>query len=113
MNSGEDCDTRKNDNNPLLKPARYKAAYGGRGSATTRKPKFDRLLPTVPQAQRNAPGGSLRRCQCSGGTLMALTTVRILEQGHRHPQAYLGHRSIQSTVRYTELAPGRFKILWR
>jgi integrase len=28
-------------------------------------------------------------------------------------QAYLGHRSIQSTVRYAELAPGRFKNLWR
>jgi type 1 fimbriae regulatory protein FimB/type 1 fimbriae regulatory protein FimE len=28
-------------------------------------------------------------------------------------QAYLGHRSIQSTVRYSELAPGRFKNLWR
>ena len=28
-------------------------------------------------------------------------------------QAYLGHRSISNTVRYTELAPGRFKGLWR
>ena len=28
-------------------------------------------------------------------------------------QAYLGLRSIQSTVRYTELAPNRFKDLWR
>jgi integrase len=28
-------------------------------------------------------------------------------------QAYLGHRSIQSTVRYTELAPGRFRNIWR
>jgi len=28
-------------------------------------------------------------------------------------QGFLGHRSIQSTVRYTELAPGRFKNLWR
>jgi integrase len=27
-------------------------------------------------------------------------------------QAYLGHRSIQSTVRYTELVPGRFKNIW-
>jgi len=27
-------------------------------------------------------------------------------------QAYLGHRSIQSTVRYAELAPGRFRNLW-
>ena len=27
-------------------------------------------------------------------------------------QAYLGHRSIQHTVRYTELAPGRFEDLW-
>ena len=28
-------------------------------------------------------------------------------------QGYLGHRSIQSTVRYTELAPNRFKNLWK
>lgn len=27
-------------------------------------------------------------------------------------QAYLGHRNIQHTVRYTELAPGRFKDFW-
>jgi type 1 fimbriae regulatory protein FimB len=28
-------------------------------------------------------------------------------------QAYLGHRSIQHTVKYTELAPGRFKGLFK
>ena len=28
-------------------------------------------------------------------------------------QAWLGHRAIQHTVRYTELAPGRFKDFWR
>jgi site-specific recombinase XerD len=28
-------------------------------------------------------------------------------------QAYLGHKSIQHTVRYTELAPTRFNGFWR
>jgi site-specific recombinase XerD len=28
-------------------------------------------------------------------------------------QAYLGHRNIQHTVKYTELAPTRFKDFWR
>jgi integrase len=28
-------------------------------------------------------------------------------------QDYLGHKSIASTVRYTKLAPGRFKNLWK
>jgi integrase len=28
-------------------------------------------------------------------------------------QAYLGHRNISNTVRYTELAAGRFKHLWK
>jgi type 1 fimbriae regulatory protein FimB len=30
----------------------------------------------------------------------------------RRIQAYLGHRNIQPTVRYTELAPHRFKNLF-
>jgi type 1 fimbriae regulatory protein FimB/type 1 fimbriae regulatory protein FimE len=35
--------------------------------------------------------------------------------GHdtRALQAYLGHRNIQHTVRYTELSPDRFKDFWR
>jgi site-specific recombinase XerD len=28
-------------------------------------------------------------------------------------QAYLGHRNIQHTVRYTELSPTRFRDFWR
>jgi integrase len=28
-------------------------------------------------------------------------------------QAYLGHKNIQHTVRYTELSPDRFKDFWR
>jgi site-specific recombinase XerD len=34
-------------------------------------------------------------------------------QDTRAIQAYLGHRNIQHTVRYTELAPGRFKDFWQ
>lgn len=39
----------------------------------------------------------------------------LANKGHdtRSLQAYLGHRNIQHTVRYTELAPGRFKNFWR
>jgi len=35
--------------------------------------------------------------------------------GHdtRAVQAYLGHRNIQHTVRYTEFAPTGFKDFWR
>ena len=31
----------------------------------------------------------------------------------RSLQAYLGHRNIQNTTRYTALAPDRFKCFWR
>src|SRR4249919_3029772 len=39
----------------------------------------------------------------------------LANKGHdtRALQAYLGHRNIQHTVRYTELSPGRFKHFWR
>jgi integrase len=39
----------------------------------------------------------------------------LANAGHdtRSVQAYLGHRNIQHTVRYTELAPDRFKEFWR
>jgi hypothetical protein len=38
----------------------------------------------------------------------------LANAGHdtRSLQAYLGHRNIQHTVRYTELAPDRFKNFW-
>ena len=34
-------------------------------------------------------------------------------QDTRAIQHYLGHRSIASTVRYTKLAPDRFKGFWK
>ena len=38
----------------------------------------------------------------------------LVNKGHdtRALQAYLGHRNIQHTVRYTELSPTRFKDFW-
>jgi site-specific recombinase XerD len=38
----------------------------------------------------------------------------LANKGHaRALQAYLGHRNIQHTVRYTELSPMRYKDFWR
>jgi integrase len=39
----------------------------------------------------------------------------LANKGHdtRALQAYLGHKNIQHTVRYTEMAPTRFKDFWR
>jgi integrase len=53
--------------------------------------------PTNPHALRHATGFALAN---------AGTDTRTI-------QAYLGHRSIQHTVKYTELAPGRFKGLFK
>jgi type 1 fimbriae regulatory protein FimB/type 1 fimbriae regulatory protein FimE len=39
----------------------------------------------------------------------------LANEGHdtRSLQAYLGHKNIQHTVRYTELMPNRFKNFWK
>ena len=43
------------------------------------------------------------------------TGYKLAADGHdtRSLQAYLGHRNIQNTVRYTALSPTRFKNFWR
>src|SRR5262249_39379362 len=40
---------------------------------------------------------------------------KLANEGHdtRALQHYLGHKNIQHTVRYTEMAPDRFKDFWR
>jgi integrase len=40
---------------------------------------------------------------------------KLANDGHdtRSIQHYLGHKNIQHTVRYTEMAPDRFKNFWR
>ena len=42
------------------------------------------------------------------------TGYKLANDGHdtRSSQLYLGHKNIQHTVRYTELAAGRFKDFW-
>jgi hypothetical protein len=40
-------------------------------------------------------------------------TQEMKERDTRALQAYLGHRNIQHTVRYTELSPTRFRYFWR
>jgi site-specific recombinase XerD len=39
----------------------------------------------------------------------------LADKGHdtRALQAYLGHKNIQHSVRYTEMSPTRFKDFWR
>jgi hypothetical protein len=51
--------------------------------------------------------GFFCRCACCG--------YALANKGHdtRALQAYLGHRNIQHTVRYTELSPTRFRDFWR
>jgi type 1 fimbriae regulatory protein FimB/type 1 fimbriae regulatory protein FimE len=43
------------------------------------------------------------------------TGYKLANDGHdtRSLQAYLGHKNIQHTVRYTEMSPTRFKDFWR
>ena len=43
------------------------------------------------------------------------TGYKLANDGHntRAIQHYLGHKNIQHTVRYTELAANRFKDFWR
>jgi hypothetical protein len=41
------------------------------------------------------------------------TVEKIARKPEQALQAWLGHKNIQHTVRYTELAPDRFKNFWR
>ena len=58
-----------------------------------------------------------RRAGVQGASAHAAACLRLQagQRRARHPGAagYLGHKNIQHTVRYTELAPGRFKDFWR
>jgi integrase len=57
-------------------------------------------------------GSSFRFTRTCCGTRRGLFLANA-GQDTRAIQLYLGHRNIQHTVRYTELAAGRFKDFWR
>jgi integrase len=85
--------------------------------------------PFVFTSERNAPfsaGGFARMVEKAGKTaklgikahahmLRHACGYKLANDGvdTRSLQAYLGHKSIQHTVRYSELAPDRFKHFWR
>jgi len=48
-----------------------------------------------------------------GGPITEATVRKNNGVDTRTIQAYLGHRNIMHTVRYTQLAPDRFRTLWR
>jgi integrase len=54
-------------------------------------------------------------CDGYGATTLARLRYKLVNDGHdtRALQHYLGHKNIQHTVRYTEMAPGRFKGFWK
>jgi len=95
----------------------------------------DALVPALSQIPRNhVPGTSERGAPftTAGFARMVERAAEAAELGFKtHPhmlrhacgfalandtralQAYLGHKNIQHTVRYTELSPDRFKDFWR
>jgi integrase len=79
-----------------------------RGAPMT-TPGFARIL------QRAAPAAGLEGLRVHPHMLRHACGFKLANDGvdTRSIQAYLGHRNIAHTVRYTELSPGRFRDFWR
>jgi hypothetical protein len=90
--------------------SRSQPSYSPR-SGERRSPQ--RGLPAWSSAQAPKRSWALKPTRTCCGTHAA--TRSLANRGHdtRALQAYLGHRNIQHTVRYSELAPTRFKDFWR
>jgi type 1 fimbriae regulatory protein FimB/type 1 fimbriae regulatory protein FimE len=65
--------------------------------------------------RRAADAAKLESLKVHPHMLRHAAGFKLANDGHdtRSLQAYLGHKNIQHTVRYTELAPTRFKNFWR
>jgi integrase len=79
-----------------------------RGAPMT-TPGFLRML------ARAAPVAGLEKLRVHPHMLRHSCGFKLANDGvdTRSIQAYLGHRNIAHTVRYTELSPGRFRDFWR
>ena len=79
----------------------------------------EREAPLTPDAVRKIVGRAGREAGIEfpihPHMLRHATGYKLANDGHdtRAIQQYLGHRNIQHTTRYTDLAPNRFKNFWR
>jgi integrase len=76
------------------------------------------VVPGVPEPELFRLPGPEKRPKLTGvhpHMLRHACGYALAHRGHdtRALQAYLGHKNIQHTVRYTELIPTRFKDFWR
>jgi site-specific recombinase XerD len=73
------------------------------------------LRPALPGCLEQAGAAAGFKFKAHPHMLRHACGFALANKGHdtRALQAYLGHRNIQHTVRYTELAPDRFKDFWR
>jgi type 1 fimbriae regulatory protein FimE len=79
----------------------------------------ERKAPFTPDAVRKIVGRAGRQaglaCPVHPHMLRHATGYKLANAGQdtRAIQQYLGHRNIQHTTRYTDLAPDRFKDFWQ
>ena len=79
----------------------------------------ERKAPLTPDAVRKIVARARREASLEfrihPHMLRHATGYKLANDGHdtRAIQQYLGHRNIQHTTRYTDLAPNRFKDFWK
>ena len=90
------------------------ASRNGRRSCSHRNAARRLALPVSPAVERAGIEAKLG-FKAHPHMLRHACGYALANRGHdtRALQAYLGHKNIQHTVRYTELSSTRFKNFWR
>ena len=81
---------------------------GASGGAPLSAPGFSRMIERAALAAKLGIKAHAHMLRHACGYKLANDGIDT-----RSLQAYLGHRNIQSTTRYTALAPDRFKGFWK